>query len=70
MTLFRIERTSPTTDYRRQTYYTSAIAFPLQIPTLPVAPTAPLRRQDIYFVLEQDSLEGPLCPFALIAVTS
>jgi hypothetical protein len=26
--------------------------------------------QDVYFVLAQDSLEGPLCPFALIAVTS
>jgi hypothetical protein len=28
------------------------------------------REQDPYFVRAQDSLEGPLCPFALIAVTS
>jgi hypothetical protein len=70
MTLFRIERTSSNNRLQKTAYYTSAIAFPLQIPTLPVAPTAPPRRQDIYFVLVQDSLEGPLCPFALIAVTS
>jgi hypothetical protein len=28
------------------------------------------RAQEIYFVVVQDSLEGPLSPFALIAVTS
>jgi hypothetical protein len=43
---------------------------PSTIPTVPFAPIVPPRTQDIYFVLAQDSLEGPLCPFAVIAVTS
>jgi hypothetical protein len=30
----------------------------------------PVVRTGYHFVLVQDSLEGPLCPFALIAVTS
>jgi hypothetical protein len=52
----------PPTDLRRR--------FPATVPTLPIAPAAPPRAQDIYFVLVQDSLEGPLSPLALIAVTS
>jgi hypothetical protein len=38
--------------------------------TLTLLKAARRAHKDIYFVLVQDSLEGPLGPLALIAVTS